>query len=253
MRAPSTIVSMLSAGALALSLAACDSNGGDTPDPDEMDAALTDDSEDPAMTGALEDQILVDPDLTDQSNQNAASRANGSRGTVPADTGGEGGKKAADAELGANKLSAPKPTRVAAGECTDCAAGGSTMTLGAMAEGQSGGACTQRLNYDMGWATRMPAAFPVYPRARLKEAAGIDGGSCNIRAVTFTTDSIVKDVVDYYYTKARRAGFSAEYQMQGSEHILGGTNENTDGAYVVFMRRLEGGRTEVDIVANNGR
>ena len=63
----------------------------------------------------------------------------------------------------------------------------------------------------------------------------------------------MQTVVDYYYTRARRSGYSADYEVRGGEHVLGGVRDNDGGAYVVFLNRNAGGGTSVDIVANNGR
>ncbi|NJM51003.1 MAG: hypothetical protein HC843_09110 [Sphingomonadales bacterium] len=70
--------------------------------------------------------------------------------------------------------------------------------------------------------------------------------------VSFVTSSVMQDVVDYYYTRAKRSGFSAEYQIRAGEHTLGGVRDNDGGAYVVTFNKTAGG-TAVDIVANNGR
>ena len=131
------------------------------------------------------------------------------------------------------------------------------MTLGAKAEQQSArrgkGTCDQKLSYDMGWANRMPPEFPVYPKANVQEAAGVEGGLCDIRVVSFTTASPIKSVVDFYYTQAKRGGFDAEYLLRGSEHVLGGTRGDDDSAYVITLNKRSGGGTVVDIVASNGR
>lgn len=240
---------------LSLALFGC-GTGDDAANGNGDDAALLDDANDPAMKGALEEQILVDPDLTDQSNQNAVL-GKGDDGALPSasvpSNSAAVGKAAADKEFAGKKmLSAPKPKTVSAEECTDCSQG---ATLGAKAEMQQRGkgTCDAKLTYAMSWAAKMPSEFRVYPRANVKEAAGVDGGLCDIRVVNFTTPVALKNVVDYYYTKARRGGYSAEYQLRDGEHVLGGTNDADDGAYVIFMRNMANGGTEVDIVANNGR
>ncbi len=237
--------------ALPLTLAACGSNEGNEAELAELDDNLT---ADPAMNDALEDQILVDPDLTDQANTNAIRGANGAiDGKVPP----AGGKAAATAQFEGKMLSAPKPRNMTSDdECTSCA-GSEGITLGAKAEAQAAqrgkGTCDQKLSYDMGWANRMPPEFPVYPKANVKEAAGVDGGLCDIRVVSFSTASPIKNVVDYYYTQAKRGGYSAEYLLRGSEHVLGGTRGSDDGAYVITLNSRSGGGTVVDIVASNGR
>ena len=63
----------------------------------------------------------------------------------------------------------------------------------------------------------------------------------------------MKNVVDYYYTQAKRGGYSAEYLLRGGEHVLGGTRDSDDGAFVVTLNTRKGGGTAVDIVASNGR
>jgi len=236
-------------GAATLVLAGCE-KADDTAAQNE-DAALLADAADPAMKGALEDQILVDPDLVDKSNRNAVL-AEGSDGSVPSAGVPKGQiaavEKAAAAAIGPRGLmNAPAPKKVAAEDCKDCNQG---STLGAKAAQQTG-ACTGKLDYAMGWANRMPADFAVYPRANVKEAAGVDKGQCNIRVVNFTTPAAIKNVVNFYYTKARRGGYSAEYQLRGADHVLGGTKG--DDAFVLFLKPMANGGTEVDIVANGGR
>ena len=237
--------------ALPLTLSACGSKEASEEELAKLDDNLT---SDPAMNDALEDAILVDPDLTDQANRNAIRGANGpADGSVP-----PGATYAGDAvALGGKMLSAPKPRPMTSDdECTSCA-GSEGMTLGAKAEQQSAkrgkGTCDQKLSYDMGWANQMPPEFPVYPKANVQEAAGVEGGLCDIRVVSFTTASPIKSVVDFYYTQAKRGGFDAEYLLRGSEHVLGGTRGDDDSAYVITLNKRSGGGTVVDIVASNGR
>jgi hypothetical protein len=239
---------LLALGGAALALAACQ-NASDEAAENE-DAALLADAADPAMKGALEDQILVDPDLVDKSNRNAVL-GEGSDGSVPSAGTPKGQlvatEKAAAAAIGPRGLiKAPEPTKVAAADCKDCNQG---STLGAKAA-QANGVCQGKLDYAMGWASRMPADFGVYPRANVKEAAGVANRQCNIRVVNFTTPAALKNVVDFYYTKAKRGGYSAEYQLRGGDHVLGGTKG--EAAYVLFLKPMANGGTEVDIVASGG-
>ncbi len=241
-------------------LAAC---GGDTANDQaiaELDEKLTGKGSDPAINAALDDRILVDPQLTDSANVAAVSEAaqplNGAR---PADTGYEGSAASAKDLADTKIIHAPAPTVVAAEDCESCAEN-RAVTLGGLAKdeaigrGRGGGkgTCDAKLQYGAAWATRMPAAFPVYPKGRVKEAGGVDGGICDIRVVSFVTSSPMKDIVDYYYTRARRSGYSAEYQIRAGEHTLGGVRSNDGGAYVVTFNQTAAGTT-VDIVANNGR
>ena len=251
-------VAILSASMLTLSLSACGTAANDG-DVAALDEKLAGKGSDPAMNGALEDRILVDPALTDSSNANMVKAPDQPLdGSVPPDIGYEGSTASA-AELDNTKLMrAPKPTVVAAGDCRDCRANtGGAQTLESLATEQGvkrgKGTCEAKLQYGAGWAARMPTEFPVYPKGRVSEAAGVEGGICDIRVVSFSTSASVQAVADYYYTRARRSGFTADYETRDGENVLGGTRDNDGGAYVITLSPLSGGGTSVDIVANNGR
>ncbi len=260
---PRSLLLSVTAFALPLTLAACGTNEENDAELAQLDESLTDPSSDPAMNDALEDAILVDPDLTDQANNNAIRGANGAiDGSVPPGASyagaAEGGKAAANAQLSGKMLSAPEPRLMTSDdECTSCGGADKGMTLGAKAENQYAqrgkGTCDAKLSYDMGWANRMPPEFPIYPKANVKEAAGVEGGLCDLRVVSFTSASSMKSIVDYYYTQAKRGGYSAEYLLRGGEHVLGGTRGSDDGAFVITLNKRSNGGTVVDIVASNGR
>jgi hypothetical protein len=242
-----------SAMLMAGSLAACNRGADERAELQKLDDGIA--SNDPAVRGALEDQIMVDPALTGQSNRNAAT--NGDRpvdGGVPVARGGGAPREAiaeARAAVGGRMMSLPRPVALER-DCTDCAArGGRPATIGELAQQQAGGRCQGRLSYGLDWARRLPAAFPVYPRAALSEAAGVAGSSCNIRVVSFTSRAGLDPVLAWYYTRARRAGYSAEHAISGNDHYVGGTMG--DEAYVVIARNAGGGITEVDLVVTGGR
>lgn len=231
-------------------LAGCRDNPDAKADLKPIDDELTD--ADPAIKGALEDKIMVDPKLAGQSNQYAAGPGN-----KPVDGGTPdvaGGKAATVAEAAAalkagKLLAAPRALPFEAG-CDGCEAKPRPVTIGALAREQSKGACDAKLTYGNGWADRLPAAFKVYPRATLREAAGISGGKCNLRVVNFQTAASIQAVLDYYHTMAVRAGYTSDHRLNGSEHMLGGTKG--DLAYVLFLRR-DGAMTDVDLVASGGK
>lgn len=248
---------LLVALTLALPLAAC---GGKTDDADAAVAALDNKlvgpGSDPAINAALNDRILVDPELTDSANVNSVKSAElPLSAAIPPDSGYDGDTNIAVLD-NAKLLRAPKPTVVAAEDCTSCGEQ-RAATLGALAADQGvargKGTCEAKLQYGAGWAGRMPPEFPVYPRGRVKEAGGVDGGICDIRVVSFTTSVAMQDVIDYYYTRARKSGYNAEHQIRAGEHVLGGTRGIDEGAYFITFNRHAGGGTAVDIVANNGR
>lgn len=256
MRAYSRLTVSLFLSAAALPLAACGQAAGDEAAVAELDNKLTGQGSDPAMNTALNDRILVDPDLTDSANVNTVKDSDKPlSGAIPADS-GYINDSSFEALEGAKLLRAPKPTIVAAEDCKGCG-DQRAVTLGALSADQGvtrgKGTCDAKLQYGATWATRMPAEFPVYPRGRVKEAGGVDGGICDIRVASFTTSAAMQNVVDYYYTRARKSGFSTEYQLRAGEHALGGTRDNDGGAYFITFNAAPGGGTSVDIVANNGR
>ena len=246
--------------ALPLLLGACGDREANEQPVASLDDQLSGAANDPELNAALNDRILVDPELTDQSSRNALRTAGGAGSdAVPPDDGYEG-DKATLADLGGMQLlHAPEPRVMKDAKCKDCAAAqrnrGKPRTLGSLAERQAGrhgaGTCNAKLSYAAGWANRMPAAFPVYPKGRVQEAAGVAGDACSIRVVSFTSGNPMKDVVDYYYTRARNAGYDAEYVIRHGDHALGGTR-GEDAYYISFAQRADGG-TAVDIVASGGR
>jgi hypothetical protein len=242
--------------ALALPLAACGSENSNDAAVAELDNKLVGKGSDPEANLALNDRILVDPDLTDSANVNTVKVADKPlSGAVPADSGYDN-DASIEALDGAKLMRAPKASVVAAEDCATCGEK-RAVTLGALAADQGvtrgKGTCDAKLQYGAGWAMRMPPEFPVYPRGRVKEAGGVDGGICDIRVASFTTSAKMQDVIDYYYTRARKSGYNAEHQLRAGEHVLGGTRDNDGGAYfITFNANLDGG-TSVDIVANNGR
>lgn len=229
-------------------LAGCRDNPDAKADLAPLDDGLTD--ADPAVKGALEDKIMVDPKLAGQSNQYAAGPGNRAiDGGVPAIAPGKAAAEAAAALKAGKLLAAPKALPFDA-SCENCEAGQRAVTIGGLAREQSKGACDAKLTYGNQWADRLPAAFRVYPRATLREAAGIDGGKCNLRVVNFQTAASIDSVFNYYHTMAVRAGYTSDHRVRGDEHVLGGTKGEL--AYVVFARR-DGGMTDVDLVASGGR
>ncbi|MEQ1725148.1 MAG: hypothetical protein ABL882_04375 [Sphingopyxis sp.] len=221
----------------------------------EQDDGLT--SNDPAVKGAIEDQIMVDPAMTGTSNTNAASA--GARpvdGGVPTVRGGGSANDAvADARtrVAGQMLRAPAPGRFedSCDNNCDSVAAARPATLGGLARQQAGAGCAADIRYGADWAQRLPAAFAIYPRAALVEAAGVANGTCNVRVVNFQSRAGMGAIMDYYYTMAVRAGYSAEHLLRGNEHYLGGTRG--DEAFVIMARDVAGGIVDVDLVASGGR
>lgn len=228
---------------LALALAAC---GGAK----QAEQGALDD--DPALTGALGDQIMVDPDLAGQNRGNAALGGGGpANGELPVQSRTPEAIAAAKADaarlLGGTIPSVPVPQPSASSSPADGAL--TAAALGGRLPG-SGSNCPGNAEYSASWAARLPAALPIYPRGHLQEAAGTDKAGCHLRVVNFTTPVAVKDVIDFYYGSSRGAGYVARYRLEGADHVLGGTKGAA--AYVIYVRKLADGLTEVDLVTSGG-
>ena len=216
------LISCAAGAALAL-LSGC---GGGTAEANlaQMDNQIAAADIDPAVTSAVEDEILVDPALVQQSNPNGVRHPE-------------------------RPLQAPYPVdgQAPAGSGVQQASG----QLPSDPEAPIAGACGAPFQYGAAWAQRLPAEFPAYPGGRITEAAGNNGGNCRVRVVTFTTPDGFQQVLNWYAGAASRAGFSAEHQVKDGDHVLGGANQRTDGAYYLIVTpRPEG--SDVALIVNNG-
>lgn len=228
--------------ALALALGAC----GGASEPAAKNA-----ESDPALTSALADQIMVDPDLASQNRGNAALSGGGpADGSLPPEQTSPEAIAAAKADavrlVGGQLQIAPSANGSAAGQAAQL----TTAADVASNVAGIGAACPDKVEYSMAWAAKMPAAFPVYPRGHVNEAAGTDKDGCRLRVVNFVTPVAPADVMNFYYTRARSSGFSAERTREGGDDVLGGSKGTA--AYLVYARQLPNGLTEVDLGANGG-
>ena len=229
--------SMVGALAGVLLLSACGS-GNDAPAPAESD---------PAMAGALGDQIMVDPDLSD-ANGSAIAAHEGKIELPPQQRSPEAiaaAKDEAMVQAGGTLKSAPQAQPGSASSLVESAATAAQVAQEAKAASID---CTKKAQYSATWAAKLPRDLPVYPRGAVQEAAGTDAEGCQLRVVNFVSPVAPGDVVDFYYTKATNAGYGAEYRMDGSDHVLGGRKGGQ--SYLIYARKLDNGLTEVDLIAS---
>lgn len=235
---------------LPLVLAACGGNDSQQ-NVAALDNEISANTADPALMGALGDHIMVDPQLAQQANKDAIRPPSQPYSAqLPAETVAAG--KAAmpkDGEL----LKAPAPTKATS---PAFAAQDKSVTLGGLAakqQGRSLSGCAAKLGYSAGWAARMPPSMPLHPQARVVEAAGTQADGCTLRAVTFSTPQPLQTMIDWYYTRAIRSGYTAEHQLKDGQHLLGGTRARDGLAYIAFLSAREDGGTDIDLIADGGR
>jgi hypothetical protein len=242
-----------------LALAACGSKPAAESNLDSLDAELAGNStntSDPAMRAALQDQIMVDPALAGQSNADTIRPPQQPySGAIPPDSVAGTKNDGTMTASGSSSSGGSKATPAPSGDCPQCKVRNDSLTLGALASRQADkntAKCARSLQYSTGWVQRLPADLPLYPDARVDEAAGAAANGCRLRVVNFSTGASVQTVLDYYYGRLTAAGYSAEHQADDGQHVLGGTRGRDGAAYVIYLETRGDGRTEVDLVANNG-
>jgi hypothetical protein len=213
----------------ALALGGCGKKDSEKSDLESIDARLGGKTNaDPALTQALEDQIMVDPNLTQQSNQHSIRPPD-----APAQT-----------QIPPDANSAPGSLDPA-------------RTLGAVAAEQAGNArdrfqgCQLDVAYSPQYANRLPAELPLYPKAQVSEAAGSDAAGCQLRAVTFATNEPPAVLANFYRILAQRGGYSASTGSEDGGTLVSGTRD--DGAAFYVILRPLGKGSSGDLVTNRGR
>lgn len=194
---------------------------------------------DPAMAAALNDPLMTDPDLVAQNRASHAALLPERDASIPAEDASPRAIATARAEAlalvgGPGRMKAAPPPEAASSS----------------ASRRAHGQCTRARTRTAAWAAQMPDAFPVYPRAAVQTAAGADEPGCALRTVSFTTPVPPGDVIDFYFTRASHAGFTAEHTVAGGEASLGGTSGTSRFAVRVGVRG--DGMTAVELVTSGG-
>ena len=222
-------------------LAACSGGADDEAAGDAMD---------PASEQALNDELMTDPDLANRNEGNAALSGTGNAAVPNIDKSPRAieaaRSRAAELVGGRSKIAAAPAAKAMAGGAAPTQA----MQAAARAAVAPGGEnCGDKVEYTSAWAAKLPAAFPVYPRGNTQEAAGTDEGDCALRVVSFLTPVALDEVLAFYNTRAKDAGFSVEHVTSAGDNVLSGTKGNS--AYVIYGRRLQQGVTEIDLVTTD--
>jgi hypothetical protein len=199
---------------------------------------------DPMLQSALKDQIMVDPRLVQQANADTVRPpAQPESGAVPPDGIADAAHKSVSGDV--------RPTPPPTGTCKQCAAAKRALTLGALAEIQGASAqCAANVGYSAAWANRLPQGVPLYPDAQVAEAAGADREGCALRIVSFSSAAPMQRLLDWYYTRTADAGYRAEHQADGQEHILAGTKKGA--AFLLILKPRARGGTIADLMADGG-
>lgn len=176
---------------------------------------------DPAVLQALNDPLMVDPDLSSR-NEGAAALTVEVDGALPIVPLAEDAVAKARAEAamiagGEGKL---LPPPAASGQAPALAAGHAPSDHLALLRGRT--ACRAKLSQSAIWAARLPAALPIYPRGATLAATGGDGAGCRVAAVRFQTAVPPADVLAFYWQRAMAAGLEPRHLMSGKAAVITG-------------------------------
>lgn len=207
---------------------------------------------DPATDQALNDQIMVNPDLANQNEGNAALTGGTDQSLPPENMTPEAIQDAQNKAFalvggseGMTKLPAPKQYGATVPETA-------ALTAAAKAALTPGGSnCAEKVEYSAAWAAKLPTIFPIYPRGTTKEAAGTDAGACSLRVVSFLTPVPLKDVMAFYHSRAVTGGYGSEYSTSAGDNIVSGTKGKA--SFVVYGRRQSNGVTAVELITSGNK
>ncbi len=209
-------------------------------------APEADDVTDPVIADALSDPLMTDPDLATQNRVGALLTGGGvPMAQIPLELVSNESRAAAKAD--ATSLLGGDPGVAPAATGADGAKAGETALL-SWRQNFSGEACASRVGWTFGWASKMPAAMPVYPRGHVQEALGNSENGCTIRALNFRVAVSTEDVLAFYNAFARKAGFNPEHRADGDAHALIGKNGGS--GFAVYVRPGPQGMSDVDLVTN---
>lgn len=202
---------------------------------------------DPAMSGALGDDIMVDPDMAGQ--EGAAVAADDGEISLPPEA------MSADAITAARKLAAkvaggaikaaPQPRQGGIPILTESAA---TAAQVAAASKTAKTDCTKKLAFSNTWAAKLPGNLPIYPRGAVQEAAGVDKDGCAMIVVNYATPVSPQEIMAFYYTMADKAGYGAEYRRADGQYAIGG--RKGEKAFLVYANKAGEGVTEVNLITS---
>jgi hypothetical protein len=213
---------------------------------EQATTALAPELRDPAVVGAINDPIMVDPDLASQNRPSAALEGGGpASATIPL-------LKRRAEEVAAAKAEAQKllgkeiPPAPAPASGNGDAVSPESLGLAAAVLSGEGKRCAAKLGYTAHWATKLPAALPIYPRGHVQEAAGNDLDGCKLRAVNFLTPVAGEDVAAFYHAWLGKSGAAPVLRLDGADTVL--TASKGGVRFLVYVRKTPEGLTEVDLV-----
>lgn len=199
-------------------LAAC----GTAPVPETTENAV-----DPAITAALADPIMADPQLDRRANRDVLRPDDEPyRAMIPP------GSPQVARKTGAATLAARTEPDMRGAN-------------GAFAR------CDRNVRYSYGWAADLPSAVPLPPEAAVAEGAGSDATDCRLRLIAYSAALTPEALIGRYRNVARAAGFELRETAKGGAITI--TALRRDGAAFVARIEPDDSGSVVDLAVNRGR
>lgn len=184
---------------------------------------------DPAVTSALADPLMTDPQLDRRSNTDVLR---------PAD----------EPYQAMTPPGSPDPVR---GDALPTAAARAKLAMaGGPASAFAG--CDPGVGYSYGWADRLSPELALPAEAQVAEAAGSNTAKCQLRVIAYSAALASNTVLDRYRSAAKTGGYANSETQKGKATILAATRNRDSAAFVVTVTAAGSGSI-VDLVSNRGR
>lgn len=203
-------------------------------------------SQDPLLARALNDPLMVDPDLSWRSEANAVIAYRDGHPLPPLvareDAAGRA-REAARLELLENGQIPSLPGAI---EGQGFPALGSLSSAAEILEAVGARTdCVSAMDARLGWSHQLPETSSIMPHGMVRQAAGVDEGNCVVRVVRYLTPVGIEDALEYHFAKIDRARFRIERFTSPEAQLRG---ERRDQQIAIAVREGPGGMTEVDII-----
>ena len=201
---------------------------------------------DPMVARALHDPLMSDPDLSAVNEANAVIGFAGDSAlpVLPATPeAAQAAREAGRLELieGGELTPLPSPeTGIGAISGRNASA---TALLGAIGAPES---CLPSLKQGFAFAAGLPPAAAIMPHGMVVRAGGADTAACKLRLIRYHTPAAGEDVLEYHFTRARRAGLRPLRYAEGGEGLA--ARAAGGEAWAVAVRATPSGLTEVDLL-----
>lgn len=202
---------------------------------------------DPMVQRALNDPIMIDPDLASQNMANSALAFQVGQ-PLPLDEAGQAAIIAAREDalmlVGGSSGLKPLPEAQPSGGLTGAEA---LNSIGRAQRLAPISACTKAARFSAIWAARLPEPLAIYPRGSTREAIGADSAGCRLRAVIYLTPVPRDEVIAFHYTRAIDSGMPSEHSTGQGWSLLSGRKGGL--RYEIAVRSLPSGQSEVSIAS----